>query len=293
MKHIAETDLILNPDGSAYHIRLLPEDVADTVITVGDADRVPQISKYFDHIECKKGKREFITHTGTVGGKRITVISTGIGTGNVDIVLNELDALINIDLKTRTAHTDSRSLNFIRIGTSGSIQEDVPVDGLLVSEAAFGLEPIMHFYMQSANPDDEELLAALASALPQGLKCDAYLATASATLLAALGNDVRHGITMTAPGFYAPQGRMLRGRLPFPGLLDNFRDFEYKGKKITNLEMETAGIYGLADTLGHRPLSFNIILANRVTHEFSKNPGKTVDGYIQQVLERIISSQLP
>ncbi len=289
MKHIGETDLILNPDGSAYHIKLLPEDVADTVITVGDADRVPQISKYFDHIECKKGKREFITHAGAIGNKRLTVISTGIGTGNVDIVLNELDALINIDLKTRLPLPHPRSLSFIRIGTSGAIQEDIEVDSLLVSSAAFGLDPIMHFYMQSARPDDEGLLAALAEALPSDLKCDAYVATADEKLLVDLAKGIRQGITMTAPGFYAPQGRMLRGELPFPGLLDSFSSFNYHGRKITNLEMETAGIYGLADTLGHRPVSFNVILANRVTHQFSKDPGKTVDKYIHMLLERIVS----
>jgi uridine phosphorylase len=289
MKHIGETDLILNPDGSAYHIKLLPKDVADTVITVGDADRVPQISKHFDHIECKKGKREFITHTGTIGTKRLTVISTGIGTGNVDIVLNELDALINIDLQTRQPVANPRSLNFIRIGTSGAIQEDIEVDSLLVSSAAFGLDPIMHFYMQSVKPEDEELLAALAEALPAGLKCDAYVASADEGLLSQLATGIRQGITMTAPGFYAPQGRMLRGELPFPGLLESFSKFEHKGQKITNLEMETAGIYGLADTLGHRPISFNMILANRVTHRFSKDPGKTIDKYIRMLLERIAS----
>jgi len=292
MKHIGETDLILNPDGSAYHIKLLPGDVADTVITVGDADRVPHISKHFDHIECKKGKREFITHTGTIGNKRLTVISTGIGTGNVDIVLNELDALINIDLETRLPLASPHSLNFIRIGTSGAIQEDIEVDSLLVSSAAFGLDPIMHFYMQSVKPENEELLSALAAALPSGLKCDAYLTTADETLLAQLATGIRQGITMTAPGFYAPQGRMLRGELPFPGLLESFSNFDYHDRKITNLEMETAGIYGLAGTLGHRPISFNVILANRVTHQFSKDPGKTVDEYIEVLLERIVSATL-
>lgn len=290
MKYIGETDLILNPDGSAYHIKLLPGDVADTVITVGDADRVPQISRHFDHIECKKGKREFITHTGTIAGKRLTVISTGIGTGNVDIVLNELDALINIDLETRRPLANPRSLNFIRIGTSGAIQEDIEVDSLLVSSAAFGLDPIMHFYMRSARPEDEALLAAIAAALPAGLKCDAYVATADEGLLAELATGIPQGITMTAPGFYAPQGRMLRGDIPFPGLLDSFSRFDHHGRKITNLEMETAGIYGLAETLGHKPISFNMILANRVTHRFSKDPGKTVDRYVQMLLERIISS---
>lgn len=292
MKHISETDLILNPDGSAYHIKLLPEDVANTIITVGDADRVPQISKYFDRIECKKGKREFITHTGSIGNKRLTVISTGIGTGNVDIVLNELDALINIDLKTRLPLPYPRSLNFIRIGTSGAIQEDIEVDSLLVSSAAFGLDTIMHFYMQSAKPEDDELLAAIAAALPSGLKCNAYVAKADEGLLAQLATGIRQGITITAPGFYAPQGRKLRGEIPFPDLLGSFSKFDYHGRKITNLEMETAGIYGLAGALRHKAVSFNMILANRVTHQFSKNPGKTVDKYIQMLLQRIVSSPL-
>lgn len=292
MKQIGETDLILNPDGSAYHIKLLPGDVAETVITVGDADRVPHISQYFDHIELKKGKREFITHTGTIGGKRLMVISTGIGTGNVDIVLNEIDALVNIDLETRLPFTETRSINFIRIGTSGAIQKDIEVDSLLVSSAAFGMDSMMHFYNQNLGASEQELYSAFIAALPAELSPLPYLATANKQLIEQLAVDDRQGLTITAPGFYAPQGRTIRTQIPFEGLIDTFAAFSHHQQKITNIEMETAGIYGLANALGHRAISFNVILANRANNQFSTDPGKTVDKYIQLLLERIVSSPL-
>ncbi|MBK0380751.1 nucleoside phosphorylase [Mucilaginibacter segetis] len=287
MEIISETDLILNADGSAYHLNLLPEDVADTVITVGDPDRVGEVSKYFDSIELKKGKREFITHTGYVGKKRITVLSTGIGTDNIDIVLNELDALVNVDFNTRTPNARLKQLNIIRIGTSGAIQADIPVDSLLVSSAAFGLDALMGFYKTENNAAEQEMLNEFTSVFPSHFAMKPYLAPASPMLLDKLAKDIARGITITSPGFYSPQGRQVRALTAVPGLMDMIAGFAYKEKRITNLEMETAGIYGLAKSLGHHAISFNVILANRATKKFSKQPGKIVDNYIAGIIEKI------
>ena len=290
MERISETDLILNKDGSIYHINLLPEDMADTVITVGDPDRVSLVSKYFDHIEIKKGKREFITHTGYVGKKRLTVISTGIGTDNVDIVINELDALINIDLKTMLPKSSPRRLDIIRIGTSGAIQPDIPVDSLLISSAAFGFDSIMNYYERDLDGGDQEFLSQFTSTLPEDYKINPYLAIADKELLKTYSGNIRQGITLTLPGFYAPQGRMLRAKQRIPGLMSLIQNLNISGKKISNLEMETAGIYGLAACLGHRAISFNVILANRAINSFSKKPGKVMDSYIQVILNIICNT---
>jgi uridine phosphorylase len=289
MNRISETDLILNADGSAYHLNLLPGDVADTVITVGDQDRVEGVSKYFDHIELKKAKREFVTHTGRIGNKRLTVISTGIGTDNIDIVLNELDALVNIDFNTRLINPNLKSLDIIRIGTTGAVQTDIPVDSLLVSEAAFGFDTLMHYYKQKISIPEEVLLEALEYALSRGYdyKLMPYIASASETLLNTLGTGLQRGITITAPGFYAPQGRQVRAISAMPELMEVIQNFKSNGRRITNLEMETAGIYGLAAALGHKALSFNIVLANRITQNFSKQPAEIMDHYINQVLEKL------
>lgn len=289
MNRISETDLILNADGSAYHLNLLPGDVADTVITVGDPDRVGEVSKHFDHIELKKGKREFVTHTGSIAHKRISVISTGIGTDNIDIVLNELDALVNIDFKTRLVNQKLRSLNIIRIGTSGGVQAAIPVDSLLVSSAAFGLDALMHYYQQPLNHNEQELLNAFNKALPAEYRLDPYLASAGERLLASLANGLPQGITITAPGFYAPQGRQVRAQSVMSGLMDRIRAFSHEDKRITNLEMETAGIYGLAASLGHQAVSFNVILANRATHLFSKDPARVMERFIRDIIERVLT----
>lgn len=288
MDRIAETDLILNADGSVYHLNLYPGDVADTVITVGDPDRVYEVSKYFDHIELKKGKREFITHTGTIGSKRLTVLSTGIGTDNIDIVFNELDALVNIDFKTRTVNPKLRSLDIIRIGTSGAVQKNIEVDTLLLSSLAIGLDPLMHYYRQNPTNDEQHLAAALKAAFPK-TNLIPYITSAGKNLLAVLGDSEQQGITLTAPGFYAPQGRQLRATVTVPNLMDVVRQFTFNGQRITNLEMETAGIYGLAGALGHQAVSCNVILANRATQVFSKQPGTIVDHYIKYLLEKISS----
>ncbi|HTK19104.1 MAG TPA: nucleoside phosphorylase [Mucilaginibacter sp.] len=287
MKPIAESELILNKDGSVYHLHLLPDDLADTIITVGDPDRVARVSRYFDTVDLKKSKREFVTHTGTIGGKRVTVMSSGISTDNIDIVLNELDALVNIDLKARVPKTQLRKLNIIRIGTSGAIQADIPVDSLLVSKAAFGLDTLMHYYRRENTELEQQLLDALKPALPKNGGFVPYIASADMELLAKLGYDTLQGITFTAPGFYAPQGREVRAHAAHPEFMNTLQQFNLNGQRITNLEMETAGIYGLSAVLGHRAISFNVILANRSTQTFSKQPEKIVDNYIRQLLGRI------
>ncbi len=285
MQKFSETDIILNADGSIYHLNLLPGDIADTVITVGDPDRVGEVSRYFDNIELKKGKREFITHTGNIGSKWLTVISTGIGTDNIDIVLNELDALVNIDLETRLIKNELKALNIIRIGTSGAIQEDVPVDTLLVSSGAFGLDVLMQYYQQPLVSEELQLITAFQSALPFNDSFKPYYAPASTKLLNAVSTGFNQGITVTSPGFYAPQGRQVRAHTSLYGIMDAIQKFNYKGQRITNIEMETAGLYGLASVLGHHAISFNVILANRATNVFSKDPASIMLHNIKMILQ--------
>ncbi len=287
MRTVAETDLILNADGSVYHLNLLPEDIAPTVITVGDPDRVSEVSKHFDSIELRKGKREFITHTGYLGSKRISVVSTGIGTDNIDIVLNELDALVNIDLASRKVKEQLNSLTIVRIGTSGAIQTHIPIDTILVSEYALGLDALMLYYGYSNTAQEQELVEALNTQVPELEKLNPYFTSAGKSLLDRIGKGLQKGITVTAPGFYAPQGRNLRYSSRITDLIGKLNQFNYENQQITNLEMETAGIYGLASILGHQALSVNAILASRVKLEFSKNPQKVVDNAIKLVLERI------
>ncbi len=284
---IAESDLIINPDGSIYHLNLLPGDVAEYVITVGDPDRVGDVSKYFDRIEYKKGKREFITHTGYIGNKRITVISTGIGTDNIDIVFNELDALVNIDFSTREIKSHLTSLSIIRVGTSGAVQADIPMGTILASSHGLGMDALMNYYVSHPSKENSDLLAAVQSHFGHLKNINPYLTAADETLLATVGKDLPTGITITAPGFYAPQGRMVRAINAVPNFINLINSFHSNQHRITNLEMETAGIYALANVLGHKALSINAILASRVNLEFSKAPQKIVDQAIKLVLERI------
>jgi len=283
---ISTTDLILNKDGSVYHLNLLPEDLADDIITVGDPDRVGEVSKHFDKVELRKGKREFITHTGYIGSKRISVISTGIGTDNIDIVLNELDALVNIDLDRRVYLDKLKSLNIIRIGTSGAMQTDIPIDSILVSEYAVGLDALMAFYTYEASREEKAILRAIVSQAPAFKPLKPYVCAASKLLLRKIGKDLPRGITVTAPGFYAPQGRELRYTKSISNFIKQLSSISKDNWRLTNLEMETSGIYGLANILGHQAISVNAILASRVKYEFSKNPGKTIDKTIKLVLER-------
>lgn len=286
MNKISEADLIINPDGSIYHLNLLPEDVADTIITVGDPDRVGEVSKHFDSIEFKKGKREFKTHTGRLGNKRITVISTGIGTDNIDIVFNELDALVNIDFKSRTVKKELKSLNIIRVGTSGSIRENIEVGSILASSHGLGLDALMSYYQADVSMEETYLLQKITAHLPS-LKSQPYLTAGSTSLLKQIAHDLPQGITATAPGFYAPQGRKVRASIQVPDLIEKLGSFQFQHHQITNLEMETAGIYALANTLGHQALSVNAILANRLKLQFAPNPEKIVEEMIKLVLERV------
>lgn len=285
---IKSSELILNPDGSIYHLNLLPHQLADTVITVGDPDRVEEISKYFDTIEYKVHKREFNTHTGSLNGKRLSVISTGIGTDNIDIVFNELDALKNIDFKTREIKKKLTQIDIIRIGTSGAVQEDIPVDTLLISEKAIGFDNLLHFYAPPSFLDKDFSEAFKTHTGWNKNKSNPYLVSVDEDLLNIFSSEeFKKGITVTNVGFYGPQGRVLRLPLQDTQLNSKISSFKYQGKKITNMEMETSGIYSMAKLLGHRAISLNAILANRTTGEFSMHPEKTIDNLIRTTLEII------
>jgi len=285
---LAASELILNSDGSIYHLNLLPEDIADTIITVGDPDRVGDVSKYFDSIELKKGKREFKTHTGSLNGKRISVLSTGIGTDNIDIVLNELDALVNIDLERRTEKEKKSILKLIRIGTSGAIQPNIAIDSFLLSETAIGLDGLMHFYNTSGKENNQFTTSLINHLEWESKNITPYVFNSDMELAKVLNsNRIRFGVSLTNAGFYGPQGRSIRLSPKLSDFHHKLQTFAYQDKKITNLEMETAGIYGLASLLGHKAVSMNAILANRATGEFSKNPTITVDNLIQYCLEKI------
>lgn len=283
---INNSELILNSDGSIYHLNLMPEDLSHTIITVGDPDRVTKVSKYFDRIELKKGKREFITHTGYIETKRLSVISTGIGTDNIDIVLNELDALVNIDFQHKVVKSELTSLDIVRIGTSGAVQTDVEMGSILASQYGVGFDALMQFYQKPYDEIELNIQQALIRYFPQ-LSLKPYVARAGERLLDRIAFDLPKGMTLTAPGFYAPQGRCLRSDNAIPDLISLVNSFRHNDFRLTNLEMETAGIYALANMFGHQALSINAILASRVAGEFSANPEAVVEKAIQLVLERI------
>ena len=287
---IPESELILNPDGSIYHLNLLPEELANTVITVGDPERVKKVSSHFDRIELKKEKREFHTHTGEYKGKRISVISTGIGTDNIDIVFNELDALVNINLKTREIKDSLTSLNIVRIGTSGCLDGEVPVDSTLLSRFGLGLDGLMGFYAYNYSEAETQLIKELNqknSDFIHQLPVQAYFSEAGADLFGHFNEgDIFSGITATCTGFYAPQGRQLRLQPKFADILDQLTQLQLS-QKVTNFEMETAGIYGMANLLGHQALSVNLLIANRATKQFSPHPKKSMDKMIEWTLEKI------
>lgn len=283
-----QSELILNPDGSVYHLNLLPENIAQDIIFVGDQDRVEKITKHFSSIEFSTQKREFKTQTGVYKGKRISVISTGIGPDNIDIVLNELDALVNIDLKTRLPKDVLTSLNIIRIGTSGALQAETAVDSFVMSKYGLGMDNMLRSY-QIENISKHEIENAFVSQTNwDAKKGRPYCTSCSEVLEKKMESSViLKGITATAPGFYAPQGRVLRLALQDADLNNKMDAFEFEGNKITNLEMETAAIYGLSNLLGHQALSLNAIIANRATGDFSKNPEKATEDLIAYVLGRI------
>lgn len=286
---IKDSELILNPDGSIYHLNLRPEHLADTVITVGDPDRVSSVTQHFDSIEFQTQKREFHTQTGLYKGKRITVISTGIGTDNIDIVFNELDALANINFETREVKDTLKSLNIIRIGTSGSIQENIPVDAFLISEYAAGFDSLLHFYDSEHVQHNEIANALIEHTNWFASKSKPYIVTCNEYLLKQFSSSKTvTGFTATNVGFYGPQGRILRLAIQDDAMNDKLANFNYNGMSITNLEMETAGIYGLSRLLGHKALSMNAIIANRATGEFSNDPKATVNNLITYTLNKLI-----
>jgi uridine phosphorylase len=288
MKQIPESELIINKDGSLYHINLHPEDIADTIITVGDPDRVAVVSRHFDKTEIKKAKREFVTHTGYFNGKRITVISTGIGTDNIDIVYNELDALANIDLKTRYIKEKHTVLTFIRLGTSGALQEDIPIDSYVFSLYGLGLDGLMNFYKWENTDTEREIIEKFRKHYPtHGILPQSYLAECSQTLEKKLSEGMFKGITASCSGFYAPQGRQLRFELARVDMLELLNSFRYNDLRITNFEMETGAIYGLGRVLGHECCSVNAIVANRMRQQYSIKAHDTVDKLCQLILERL------
>jgi uridine phosphorylase len=287
MAKISDTDLILNPDGSVYHLSLLPKNISDTIITVGDPNRVYRVSEFFDDIEFEMNKREFITQTGTYKGKRITVISTGIGTDNVEICLTELDALVNIDLKTREPKSRKKKLKIVRIGTSGALQEDIPPGSHLITEYAVGLDNLMNFYQLEMDEFEERI----ALDIQQKIKIDfePYVVKGSEVLMEQLSTGMMVGNTVTCPGFYAPQGREVRLKPRYPRLLDYLNAYHNKTADfwLTNFEMETAGYYAMGRLLGHEVLSANAIIANRIKNKFAKDPNQIVDSLIKKVLDSI------
>ena len=286
---IKESELILNPDGSIYHLNLRPEQVADTIILVGDPNRVPRVSAYFDTIEFSTQKREFCTHTGTYKGKRLTALSTGIGPDNIDIVINELDALFNIDLHTRKPKEQLTSLNIVRFGTSGSLQADIPVDSFVLSSHGLGMDNMLHAYKDAPNVREIAMEEAFMAHTHWNIdKGRPYIVGCGETLKQRLLTDkVFEGITGTAPGFYGPQGRMLRLPVQDPTLNDKLHSFNYKGYRMTNLEMETSAIYGLSKLLGHQAVSLNAIIANRAAGTFTKDTKKVVENLIVYGLEQL------
>jgi len=286
MHIIAETELILTPENKIYHLNLSKDEIADDIILVGDPDRVSVVSNKFDHIEHKIQNREFVTHTGILNGKRISAIATGIGPDNIDIVVNELDALVNIDFKTRSINKNKKTLNLIRLGTSGALQQDIKVDSFLVSSFGLGLDNIAHFY-ESEEIIEKEMSSKYKqhACWPENLS-NPYIVKASGNLLS-LFPDIKKGITATAPGFYGPQGRTLRLNPNITNLHEKMESFNYKGNRIKNFEMETSALYYLGQSLGHNTLTICAIIANRLTKEYSKEYKKSVEKMVDLVLKRI------
>lgn len=287
-KIIAETELILNSNGSVYHLKLLPENIAENIIIVGDQGRVETVSNFFDTIDFKIQNREFVTHAGTYNGKRIMVLSSGIGTDNIDILVNELDAAVNIDLKTRTIKKEHTSLNIVRIGTSGALQKDIAVDSFVVSSHGLGFDGLLNYYLDLPKVNDN----AISEAFIQQTNWDKnlpypYAVKGSEKLINQIGFDLTKGITATAPGFYGPQGRKLRLTPWVEDFNQQLTDFKFKENHITNFEMETSALYGLGALLGHQTCTVCAIIANRVAKEYSKDYHAAVEKLIKLVLERL------
>ena len=290
MHKFKESQLIINSDGSIYHLKLHPENIADNVILVGDPGRVDTISSYFDKIIFQDNNREFFTVTGMLKREKITVISTGIGPDNIDIVLNELDALVNIDFDTRTVKNKLRTLNIYRLGTSGAIQADIDIDTFAIAKLGLGIDGLANFY----NVSNELLESTIETAFiehanwPERLAAP-YIIKCSEKLSSKFAKDFITGITLTAPGFYAPQGRELRIGLKYPQLPEKIRSFNYDNTRIINYEMETSALYALGRSLGHNVITICAVLANRYKEKYSKNPLQTIDSLVKNVLEIIVS----
>ncbi len=284
MNRIAESELIINSRGAVYHLDLRPEELAETIITVGDPDRVEQVSKHFDKVETRSQHREFVTHTGFIGKKRISVISTGIGTDNIDIVLNELDALMNIDFGSRTIKPKLTQLTIVRVGTSGSLQADIPVDSFVASTHGIGIDNLLNFYRRDNNEEEQQLVRAFINHTKMVNLAEPNIASAGPSIQKHFVGGFHHGMTVTCPGFYGPQGRVLRLGLTNPDLIDQLTEFRYGNHRITNFEMETSAIYGLGKLLGHQCLSLSAIVANRVEKTFSKDGAAVVENLINKTL---------
>lgn len=285
MLPFSNSELILNDDKSVYHLHLRPENIADTIFLVGDQDRVAEVSQYFDSIEYKIQHREFITHTGYVGKKRVSVISSGIGPDNVEILLTELDALVNIDLETKTIKKNLTSLKMIRLGTSGSLRPEIEVGTILISEFAVGLDNLMCFYSQKQTDFEKKISSHLANDLDLPLFISCTKADEKWLEEWHQKTNFIKGNTLTCPGFYAPQGRTLRLENKLGNLKQKYYDFNFEGFQFSNLEMETAAYYAFARLLGHQIISINALLANRYNGEFAKNPSEIVKNMIQKVIE--------
>lgn len=288
MQPIPESELILNSRGAIYHLDVRPEELADTIIIVGDPDRVKKVSKHFDKIEVTNQHREFITHTGYIGNKKLSVLSTGIGPDNIDIVMNELDALANIDFSTRAIKEQLSSLNIIRMGTCGSLQADINVDEMVAGTHGLGVDNLLNFYRLEPNEEEKNLLQQFVSHTQLTSQIvNPYISAGSVHLLKHFVNNYHQGITVTCPGFYGPQGRVLRLGLRQPDFIDALTKFRFGAHRISNFEMETSAIYGLGKLLGHQCLSLNVIVANRILKKFSKDSNLAVENLIKKSLEII------
>lgn len=288
MQRIAESELILNGRGAIYHLDLRPEEIAHTIILVGDPARVQQVSKYFDKLEFKTQHREFITHTGWIGKTRLSVTSSGIGTDNIDICLNELDALVNIDFDSREVRRQLQQLNFIRIGTSGALQQDIPVDSFVTSTHGLGIDNLLNFYRLEQNEEEKQLIHSFVTHTQMhGRIGYPYIAGAGSALIKHFVDGFHQGITVTCPGFYGPQGRILRLGISNPELINRLTQFRFGRHRISNFEMETSAIYGMGKLLGHSCVSLNAVIANRVTKEFSSDTKTTIERLISHALETI------
>ena len=289
MDRIPDTELVLNSDGSVYHLALKKEDIADTVILVGDMSRVEQVSSFFDEIRIQKQNREFKTHTGIYKGKEISVMSTGIGTDNIDIALNELDAIVNIDLENREFNPVRKSLKLIRIGTSGGLQPDIPVGTFIVAEYGLGLDGLIYYYDYPFDSIEEDLSQRITDHLNLSKNLSKpYITRGSKELIDKIGHDMVSGITATAPGFYGPQGRSLSMKLSDYHINEKLQSFSFNGQRVMNFEMETSALYGLGNLLGHQCCTCNVMIANRVRKEFSENYQEIVSDLIRTVLDRLV-----